>query len=380
MKGIVILSYHKNPGAYVDCEFPKGISSSVELTSIEHNKIYTFNRMKESGPNYVYINTKNQQIASFFTGLDPIICTGVPNHCVYLILDREDPTKWEAELKQIALELLPLYYSTNNISDTDEILVNLENQEFFEHLQRKFLDLKKMEYSDHLVEKMIAEIDDDYSHPEKIQESEQMDGKMALMELEVWRDRVEKLSQEKTDLTKEIEKLKIKISQLEDKVQTASEYASGESIEKVHKLSTHLEEANQKAKRQLEELTVQKKSISQIEINNKKLQEECSSIRSEYEKYQKSTLSTIEAKNEEIRILSQRIQKQDEKISSLTQNDQNESKHPVEVKIGNLALENEIKALKYELQIKKKEIIETKKINKVQEREVLNLRELLDLN
>lgn len=380
MKGIVILSYHKNPGAYVDCEFPKGISSSVELTTIEHNKIYTFNRMKESGPNYVYINTKNQQVASYFTGVDPIICTGVPNHCIYLILDKEDPTKWEAELKQIALELLPLYYLSENVNGTGDYPLHLDNQEFFEHLQRKFLDLKKMEYSDHLVEKMMAKIDEDFSNPEEIHESAKMDGKMALMELEVWRDRVEKIALEKSDLIKEMEGLKRKNLELEEKVKLASEYATGESIQKIQQLSINLEEANLKAKIQLEDLANQKDFLAQTEISNGNLKKDLTEIRSELEKYQESAISTINAKNEEIQNLSLQIEKQKEKLNELALVSQSAIDTPLIQENGKITLENEIKALKFEIQIKKKEVIEAKKTIKVQEKEVINLRELLGLN
>ncbi len=40
MKGIVVLSYHKKPGAYVDSEFPFGISKSLKFSSIENNKLF----------------------------------------------------------------------------------------------------------------------------------------------------------------------------------------------------------------------------------------------------------------------------------------------------------------------------------------------------
>ena len=41
MKGIFILSFHKQPGAFVDREFPPGITARMDINSTEQNKIYS---------------------------------------------------------------------------------------------------------------------------------------------------------------------------------------------------------------------------------------------------------------------------------------------------------------------------------------------------
>ena len=352
MKGIVVLSYHKKPGAFVDSEFPFRISESLDFSSNDFNKLYNFNRMKDSGPNYIYMNINNHQIASYFTGSDPLICTGSPNHCIYLILDQEDPTKWEAELKQIALELLPRYYSlVDDLSSGEEPPSNLDNQEILDQMERKFLDLQKMEYSDHLIDEMISKMDDDSS-------TDVIDGKMAVMELEVWRERIETISHEKLKLLKENEQLKQKISELEKHDYSSSESVSEKSIENVQRLSTSLEEANLKASSQLEKLAEQAISFEQTKLNYEKLQ-------IKHKKYEESALATIEAKNEEIRLLHKKTRDQ--------------TLHPVLHASGTQPLDNEIQALKDELQIQKKEVIEAKKTIKVQEKDVYNLRKMLDL-
>ena len=91
MKGIFLLSYHKVPGAFIDREYPSGISDQLKINSVDQNKIYSFNRMRNSNPNYIYLKIKGVQIGSFFSGIDNNFI-GYPNHCLGIILDNENPT------------------------------------------------------------------------------------------------------------------------------------------------------------------------------------------------------------------------------------------------------------------------------------------------
>ena len=99
MKGIFVLSYHKKPGSFIDREYPHGISEQLQIDSVDQNKIYSFNRMRNSNPNYIYMKIKGVQVGSFFSGIDNNYI-GFPNQCVCIILDNENPTLFEEPLKK----------------------------------------------------------------------------------------------------------------------------------------------------------------------------------------------------------------------------------------------------------------------------------------
>jgi chromosome segregation ATPase len=107
MKGIVILSFHKKPGAFVDREYPKGITKQLSFGDIEQNKVYSLHRMRNMRPNFLFLKEKNITLASFFSGFDSKHFIGRPNQCVTIFLDKENPTIWEDILRRAAFDLLP---------------------------------------------------------------------------------------------------------------------------------------------------------------------------------------------------------------------------------------------------------------------------------
>lgn len=108
MRGIIILSFHKKPGAFVDREYPAGISKLCNIDATEQNKIYSLHRMRNTKPNFLFVKVKNFQVSSYFTGFDFKEYLGHPNQCVSLVLEQnENPTKWEDILRRLAFELLP---------------------------------------------------------------------------------------------------------------------------------------------------------------------------------------------------------------------------------------------------------------------------------
>jgi chromosome segregation ATPase len=107
MKGIVILSFHKKPGAFVDREYPKGISKRLGFNDTEQNKVYSLHRMRNMRPNYLFLKEKNILLASFFSGFDSKHFIGRPNQCVTIFLDKENPTIWEDILRRATVDLLP---------------------------------------------------------------------------------------------------------------------------------------------------------------------------------------------------------------------------------------------------------------------------------
>jgi hypothetical protein len=121
MKGILILSFHKQPGAFVDREFPKGITQDLGIDATDQNKIYSLHRMRNTRPNYLFLRAKNITIASYFSGFDLRQYVGRPNQCVSIILDNhENPTIWEGQLRRIAFELLPILADVRR----DEIILS----------------------------------------------------------------------------------------------------------------------------------------------------------------------------------------------------------------------------------------------------------------
>ena len=144
MKGIFLLHYHKVPGAFIDREYPKGVSEQLKIDSDDQNKIYSFNRMRDSNPNYIFMKIKGAHVGSFFSGIDKNFI-GYPNQCLCIILDNENPTLFEEPLKEIAEELLPmLAYIRENDEEISEGLSNdPKYQDFDDILTQKFNDLIK---------------------------------------------------------------------------------------------------------------------------------------------------------------------------------------------------------------------------------------------
>ena len=109
MKGIFVLTFHKKPGAFVDREYPKGITQDLGIDETDQNKIYSLHRMRNTRPNYLFLKAKNITIASFFSGFDLKQYVGRPNQCVSVILDQnENPTIWEGQLRRITHDILPV--------------------------------------------------------------------------------------------------------------------------------------------------------------------------------------------------------------------------------------------------------------------------------
>ena len=141
----MILSFHKKPGAFVDREFPHGITSQLKIDDTEQNKVYSLHRMRNTKPNFLFIKAKGVQIASFYSGFDTKQFIGRPNQCVSIILDsKENPTIWEDQLRRLTYDLLP---KLAEIRDDEIVMTGLSQepkyQEFDDLLAQKFEDLKE---------------------------------------------------------------------------------------------------------------------------------------------------------------------------------------------------------------------------------------------
>lgn len=109
MKGMMLISFSKRPGAYVDVEYPEGLSKQLGFKPADINLPYSVHRMRNMRPNYTYTKVKNEMVASFFTGFDFNDFVAHPNKCIYLILEDENPNMYEGQLVKVATDLLPLF-------------------------------------------------------------------------------------------------------------------------------------------------------------------------------------------------------------------------------------------------------------------------------
>jgi chromosome segregation ATPase len=144
MKGIFILTFHKKPGAFVDREYPHGITDQLGIDATDQNKVYSLHRMRNTLPNFLFLKAKNVTIASFFSGFDLKHYIGRPNQCVSVILDNhENPTIWEDKLRRLAYELLPVLAEIRG----EEIIMtglstDIKYHRFDQLLAEKLEDLK----------------------------------------------------------------------------------------------------------------------------------------------------------------------------------------------------------------------------------------------
>ncbi len=393
MKGLFILSYNKKPGAYIDREYPRGISDSdqFKIDTVDQNKIYSFNRMRNSNPNYIYMKIKGVQIASYFSGIEKNFI-GFPNQCVCIILDNENPTLYEELLKEITKELLPmLAYIQENDKEISEGLSNdPKYQNFDEILEQKFNYLVENLGKSHpititpppqfeTIDKSIQQGNESKSGNIPKENSHSEDLKNRLNELEMryeekidkiknelmnWKNKVKELTEEKVSLTHEIEEKEDSLKVQKDKsliwrkqLETANEinYKLKDSvnnlIEKVKSLEDEIENS------------ADSKKVFDLRINIAEINAELEVSRDKNQKNDKK----IDSLNNEIVDLKNRLEiAQTLKINSNITTDSE--------------LDSKLQEILEEMQLLKTKLVEAKKTIKVQRREIVNLHKLLDLS
>ncbi|MHA1746707.1 MAG: hypothetical protein ACTSWW_11960 [Promethearchaeota archaeon] len=447
MKGIFILSHHKTPGAFVDREFPSGICAQSGFGPDEENRIYFFNRMRDSKPNYVFVKVKGQQIGSYFSGFDPVICTGEPNQCVCVIFEEgENPTIWEEGIRQITMELLPVLAQMR--TEDGPISLGLSKDpkytEFDRLLAEKFHALQKGEpilksHSVTIPSEAISEQKQksaelrpeisssefsDQNHPSlkylevSITENEEQSFETALKTASAIPDNAShELQQKLSSMAQEngTRPEQSTIGPLESQLKQSQEQISEESINKINLLSAQLTEANSKAK----EMWV---SLSQREAQSKAKEQEITALKAEMvelkENLQKSqekntdleVPSRIHAEIDDLRsqlntaktqIVEQKEQLQIEQQKStsaeipvemqveidnlrsqlITAKAQNmEQKEQLQIALQKNASSEVPSRIHAEIEDLRTQLITAKKTIKVQRRDIVNLKNLLDLS
>jgi hypothetical protein len=447
MKGIFILSHHKTPGAFVDREFPSGICAQSGFGPDEENRIYFFNRMRDSKPNYVFVKVKGQQIGSYFSGFDPVICTGEPNQCVCVIFEAgENPTIWEEGIRQITMELLPVLarMRTGEESVSQGLSNDPKYQEFDHLLAEKFRALQKGEpilksHSVAIPSEAISEPKQksaepspeipssefsDQNHPSlkylevSITENEEQSFETALKTASAIPDNAShELQLKLSSMAQEngTRQEQSTIGPLDSQLKHSQEQISEESINKINLLSAQLTEANRNAK----EMWV---SLSQREAQSKAKEQEITTLKADMVEL-KENLQKAQEKNADLEVPSRihaeiddlRSQLSTAKTQIVQQKEQlqiaQKKNVSSEIPVG---MQNEIDNLrsqlitakaqnvdqKEQLQIAQEKItsseipsrihdeiedlrtqlITAKKTVKVQRRDIVNLKNLLDLS
>ena len=333
MKGIFVVSYHKVPGSFIDREFPRGISDQLKFDSVDLNKIYSFNRMRDSNPNYIYMKIKGVQIGSFFSGIESNFI-GYPNQCVGIILDNENPTLFEEPLKKLAKELLPMlaYIREDDEEISEGLSKDSKYQDFDEILGQKFNNLieklgkskpititpppkfetsSKIDSPSQTIEESKQQGDVSLFDNIPIEKSHSEDIKKRLNELEMryeekieklrkelmnWKDKVRELTEEKVSLTHEKEEKEEGMKVQKDKsliwrkqLETANEInqklkdSVNNLIEKVKELEDEIENSSDSKK--LFDLRINIAEINaELEVSrdkNQKNKREINSLNSE---------------------------------------------------------------------------------------------------
>ncbi len=108
MKGIAVIAYTRSPGAYIEREFPPGLTSSLNFEAADVMNLYALIRMNRMDPNFLTATIKSISIAAFYSGFDFRHYIGRPDYILAVFLEKdESPNKLENPLRQLTRDLLP---------------------------------------------------------------------------------------------------------------------------------------------------------------------------------------------------------------------------------------------------------------------------------
>ncbi|MGQ4874362.1 MAG: hypothetical protein ACP6IY_09860 [Promethearchaeia archaeon] len=371
MKGIMILGFHKSPGAYIEKQYPENISERLNVSTADLMNIYALHRMRRMEPNFIQIKVKNVNIASFYTGFSFKHYVGRPNYCITVFLSDDDTISndFEGMLRRIAHEILPKQEDL----DFEDLFI-----EYYEKLRVGSIEPYWEEYIEG-EGSIIATIDADEAKMESSQEtisekeSEQegipvmddlsFDKQFEELEKEELKEKVKELQ----DIIKEKdEKIRELTKQITEKVSEESEY-----FEEVKMLKTQLDEANKKIDDWALKLADLNEKNAVLMETVRKLTEMSNEQNEEMERQGKTI---IELKN--------KLKEKDAKIEELTsklENAQTELEGKTNELIEKLKEENQmhldtITELKLELKKLKRQIKEDEAVQEDLSEQIINLK------
>ncbi len=136
VKGLMILAWRNDVGAYVLESYPE----SIEADGQDIMQVYNLHRFRTTDPNFQFIKIGDVNFSSYYSGGYKSNYIGKPNYCVTLLLEATDnPSKYERVLLKATNNLLlhmndddfdlmlQKYYKT--IADGDFESIKIERQE-----------------------------------------------------------------------------------------------------------------------------------------------------------------------------------------------------------------------------------------------------------
>ncbi len=103
VKGLMILAWRNDVGAYILESYPEGIEADGQ----DIMQVYNLHRFRTTDPNFQFIKIGDVNFSSYYSGGYKSNYIGKPNYCVTLLLDATDnPSKYERVLLKACNNLL----------------------------------------------------------------------------------------------------------------------------------------------------------------------------------------------------------------------------------------------------------------------------------
>ncbi len=103
VKGLMILAWRNDVGAYILESYPEGIEADGQ----DIMQVYNLHRFRTTDPNFQFIKIGDVNFSSYYSGGYKSNYIGKPNYCVTLLLEASDnPSKYERVLFKACNNLL----------------------------------------------------------------------------------------------------------------------------------------------------------------------------------------------------------------------------------------------------------------------------------
>ncbi|MHA1584329.1 MAG: hypothetical protein ACTSVU_02145 [Promethearchaeota archaeon] len=352
MKGILIVSVDFAEGIIIEREFPNNIAKEMEINSEILTEVYQIHLNIGTVPNFEFLpqisTSPNLHIVSFYTGKNPAICAGEPNYCIISILDEfelETYFDWDETLQAFAKYILPLNEylkeeSKSQLDNKDNEKLD-EEENFSELFQEKLKEIFGQVKFDEIIKGSIKEDEEDKQIIEYLPE-------------------VHPTQEEHLEIKQEDSKSSIKKLNKKDFFDPNSFKFGEKMIEKIEMLSKQLNYANKRSLDAFLEISEEKahfmhsqKKVEELTQANRKLVEEITSFENK-----------INELEEQKQFLETQLEEQKKILNSKS----------------NITIPEKDESFNKEIARLQAELIKSKKLIKIQSREIINLKKLLDLD
>ncbi|MHA1718967.1 MAG: hypothetical protein ACTSXK_05525 [Promethearchaeota archaeon] len=351
MKGILIVSVDFAEGIIIEREFPNNIAKEMEINSEVLTEVYQIHSNIGTVPNFEFLpqisTSPKLHVASFYTGKDPAICTGEPNYCIISILDEfelETYFDWDETLQAFAKYILPLneYLKEESIYQLDnKDKEKLDEEENFSELfQEKLKEIFGQDKFDEIIKSSTKKDEEDKQIIDYLPENHPN-------------------QEEHLEIKQEDTKSSIKKSNKKDLFDPNSLEFGEKMIEKIEMLSKQLNYANKRSLDAFLEISEEKahyihsqKKVDELTKANRKLEDKITFFENKIFELEEQNQSLVAQLEEQKKILSSK---------------------------SNITIPEKDESFNIEIARLQAELIKSKKSIKIQSREIINLKKLLDL-